>query len=177
MLTGKTVKIRPLEKTDLALFYQWLGNQEHIGSFMDVQLTYRESFVEGMEVLFKDNSKLYAMIESHDAVPLGIMNWREVAGSASTLELGILIAECTARGKGLGSECLALFTDHLFTTKRVMRLQFLCRVENTAMRAAGEKTGFMLEGVLKKYKFEQGDYRDYCLMAITRDDWSLKNDR
>lgn len=44
------------------------------------------------------------------------------------------------------------------------------------MRTIGEKAGFILEGVLKKYKFEQGDYRDYCLMAVTRDEWSLKKD-
>ena len=173
MLEGKKIRIRPLEKVDLELFYRWMGKQENVGRFMDAQLTYKESFVEGMDTLFKDKSKLYTMIEDSDTNPIGIMNYREVIGSNTTLEIGILIAEDSVRGKGFGRECLELFVEYLFNSKQVMRLQFLTRTENMGMRAIGEKVGFIIEGVLKKYKFEQGDYRDYCLMAITRDEWIL----
>jgi RimJ/RimL family protein N-acetyltransferase len=174
MVIGRNIQIRPLEKTDLELFYRWMSNQENVGDFMDAQLVYKESFIEGMEVLFKDKSKLYTMIEDRDDNPIGIMNYREVIGSNTTLEIGILIAEDSVRGKGFGRECLELFTEYLFISKQVMRLQFLTRVENMGMRTIGERVGFILEGVLKRYKFEQGDFRDYCLMAITRDEWSLK---
>ena len=177
MLVGNNIQIRPLEKTDLELFYRWLSNQENVGGFIDAQLVYKESFIEGMEVLFKDKSKLYTMIEDRDANPIGIMNYREVIGSTTTLEIGILIADGSVRGKGFGRECLGLFVEYLFNSKQVMRLQFLTRIENVGMRTIGEKVGFILEGVLKRYKFEQGDYRDYCLMAITRDEWSLKKTR
>jgi len=177
MLVGRNIQIRPLEKTDLELFYRWMSNQENVGVFMDSQLVYKESFIEGMEVLFKDKSKLYTMIEDSHANPIGIMNYREVIGSNTTLEIGILIAEDSARGKGFGRECLELFAEYLFISKQVMRLQFLTRVENVGMRTIGERVGFILEGVLKRYKFEQGDFRDYCLMAITRDEWSLKKTR
>jgi RimJ/RimL family protein N-acetyltransferase len=40
------------------------------------------------------------------------------------------------------------------------------------MKVIGENIGFKLEGILKKYKFCDGDFRDFCLMAITRDDWN-----
>lgn len=42
-------------------------------------------------------------------------------------------------------------------------------------KAIGEKTGLKLEGILKKYKFVEGDFRDFYLMAITRDNWNRIN--
>jgi len=174
MLIGKSIRIRPVEKTDLDLFYTWMSKQEHVGGFMDAHLVHKESFIEGMEVLIKDKSKLYTMIEDSNGKPIGIMNYREVPGSATTFEIGILIAESSVRGKGIGNECLQLFVDYIFNTKNVMRIQFLTRVENAGMKVIGEKAGFALEGVLKKYKLEQGDYRDYCIMAVNREEWSLR---
>ena len=173
MLIGENIRIRPLEKTDLELFYTWVSNQDNMGGFMDAHLVHKESFIEGMEVMIKDRSKLYTMIEDSIGKSIGIMNYREVPGSATTLEIGILIAESSARGKGFGRECLQLFIDYIFNTKNVMRIQFLTRVENAGMKVIGERAGFVLEGVLKKYKLEQGEYRDYCIMAVTREEWSL----
>ncbi|MHB1392494.1 MAG: GNAT family N-acetyltransferase [Clostridia bacterium] len=173
MLVGKNVKIRPLGKTDFELFYDWMSNQQNMGSFMDARLSHKESFIEGMEALLKDKSKLYTLIEDSNGKSIGIMNYREVPGSATTIEIGILISESSIRGKGYGRECLQLFVDYIFNTKNVMRIQFLTRVENAGMKKIGEKVGFVLEGVLKKYKLEQGDYRDYCIMALTREEWSL----
>lgn len=174
MLVGKNVRIRPLEKADLQLFYEWMGNKENVGDYMDSHLVNKDSFIERMEGLLKDRSKLYTMLEDSGGKPIGVMNYREVPGSASTVEIGILIAESSARGKGFGGECLALFVDYIFNTQNVMRIQFLTQVDNLGMRQIGEKNGFTLEGVLKKYKLTQGLYRDYCIMAITREDWATR---
>jgi RimJ/RimL family protein N-acetyltransferase len=43
------------------------------------------------------------------------------------------------------------------------------------MKVIGENTGFKLEGILNKYKFAEGEFRDYYLMAITRDNWDCIN--
>jgi RimJ/RimL family protein N-acetyltransferase len=174
MLIGNNVKIRTIEKKDIELFYEWMSNQENVGCFMDSQMAYKEHFIEGIETLLKDKSKLYTMIEDANRKPIGIMNYREVNGITTTLEIGILIAERSVRGKGLGRECLDIFTNYLFTAKQIMRIQFLTRIENLGMITIGQKVGYKSEGVLRKYKFEQGDYRDFCIMAITREEWSLK---
>ncbi|NTV90931.1 MAG: hypothetical protein HGA22_11335, partial [Clostridiales bacterium] len=89
MLTGKNIRIRALEKRDLDLFYEWLGNKENMGCFMDVNLEYKEGFTERMELLLKAKDRLYTMIEDESGNPSGIMNYRET-GSPATLEIGIL---------------------------------------------------------------------------------------
>jgi len=42
----------------------------------------------------------------------------------TTLEIGLLIAEESSRGKGIGSECIRLFVNYLFKTKNIMRIQY-----------------------------------------------------
>lgn len=124
MIVGSNIQIRPLEKTDLELFYRWMSNQENVGDFMGAKLIYKESFIEGMEGLFKDKSKLYVMIEDRDSNPIGIMNYREVIGSTTTLEIGILIADGSVRGKGFGRECLELFLNTFLTANKLCEYSF-----------------------------------------------------
>lgn len=166
-----------MEKKDLELFCNWMSNQESVGSFSDIIMTYKEPFIERMETSLKDRNKLFTMIEDANGSPIGMISYRDVVGSPSALEIGILIGESSARGNGLGRECLDMFVKYIFTTKPIIRIQFLTRVDNAGMRAIGEKVGFTLEGVLRKYKYVQGDYRDFCIMAITREEWDLKNSK
>jgi len=63
--------------------------------------------------------------------------------------------------------------NYLFKTQNIMRIQYKTRVDNIGMKKIGEKIGFQQEAILKKYEFVQGDYRDFYLMAITRDNWKL----
>lgn len=175
MLVGNNVRIRPMEKKDLELFYDWMSNQESVGCFSDATMTYKEPFIERLETALKDKNKLYTIIEDSNANPIGMISYSDVVGSPSALEIGILIGKSSARGNGLGRESLDLFVKYIFTTKPIIRIQFLTRADNAGMRAIGEKVGFVLEGVLKKYKYVQGDYRDFCIMAITREEWDLKN--
>jgi RimJ/RimL family protein N-acetyltransferase len=55
-----------------------------------------------------------------------------------------------------------------------MRIQYKTRIDNIGMKTIGEKLGFQIEGILKKYRFDAGEYRDYYLLAITRDEWKQK---
>lgn len=173
MLKGTNIRIRPLEKEDLDCFYLWLQDQTHLGEFMDMQMVYKEQFFELFSKSIGNPSRFYAIIEDKEGNPLGEINFIRVLGSSTTLEIGLLIAEKSARGKGIGTESLRLFVNYLFKTQNIMRIQYKTRVDNIGMKKIGEKIGFQQEAILKKYEFVQGDYRDFYLMAITRDDWKL----
>ncbi|EHI99611.1 GCN5-related N-acetyltransferase [Clostridium sp. DL-VIII] len=173
MLKGDNVTIRPIEKGDFELFYLWIQSQKCLGDFMDIDMVYKETFLENFEKSTKNATRFYAIIEDKDGNPIGEINSIEVIGSNTTLEIGLLIAEESSRGKGIGIECIRLFVNYLFKTKNIMRIQYITRTDNMRMKAIGEKTGFKIEGILKKYKFVDGDFRDFYLMAITRDYWKL----
>jgi RimJ/RimL family protein N-acetyltransferase len=82
-------------------------------------------------------------------------------------EIGIaLLSE--ARGRGVGREAVALFTEQLFA-QGLARVQASTAVSNTAMRRVLELLGWELEGVLRAYgPAEDGGREDYAMYAVTR---------
>ncbi len=171
MLKGKNINIRPMSHEDVDIFYKWQTTQEHMGPFMGAQLHYKENFAEGIKKMFQDHNAFITIIEDKEGKPIGVLNYNLVRQGLCGIEIGMLIAEEDYRGKGIGKEALAMFVDYLFTSKPYYRILYETRVDNIAMKNIGEKLGFKVEGVMKGYMYDQGSYRDYYLLAITREDW------
>lgn len=172
MLIGDNVIIRPIEKGDLELFYSWIQDQKCLGDFMDMEMIYKDSFLESYDKITKSGTRFYAIIEDKNGNSIGEINSIEVTDSNTTLEIGLLLAEESSRSKGIGTECIRLFVNYLFNTKNIMRIQYITQTDNIGMKTIGEKIGFKLEGTLRKFRFVGGDFRDCYLMGITRDNWS-----
>jgi RimJ/RimL family protein N-acetyltransferase len=82
-------------------------------------------------------------------------------------EIGISLLE-EARGRGVGREAVALFTEQLFE-QGLARVQASTAVSNLAMRRVLERLGWELEGVLRAYgPAEDGAREDYAMYAVTR---------
>ena len=123
MLKGKSVTIRPIEKFDFDLFYSWVQDQKCLGDFMNMEMIYKDSFLETLEKSTKNVTRFFAIIEDKDGESIGVINYFKAIGSNTTLELGMLIAEESSRGRGIGTECIRLFVNYLFNTKNIMRIQ------------------------------------------------------
>lgn len=171
MLKGQNVNIRPMDKEDLDLFYKWTTNQEYMGEYMGADMFYKDMYIESIKNNFSDYNALHVIIEDKENKPIGVMNYHFQRNNLGVCDIGMMLANETLRGKGIGEEALRLFVDYLFKAKVLARIQFQTRVENTAMRRIGEKVGFTIEGILRNYRFDQGMYRDYYMVAITKEDW------
>jgi RimJ/RimL family protein N-acetyltransferase len=90
--------------------------------------------------------------------------------------IGIALAP-DYRGRGVGSEAMALLTSYLFEHENAERVEASTDVENVAMRTVNERLGFVMEGVLRSFIPMGGERRDYCMYAMTRDDWEKNRDR
>ncbi|GIU99312.1 MAG: GNAT family N-acetyltransferase [Actinomycetota bacterium] len=96
---------------------------------------------------------------SDQAVPPGV--W----------EIGLDLWDAADRGRGIGTEVVALLTRHLFAREGAHRVQATTDVDNVAMRRALERCGFRLEGVLRAFMpVADGPPRDHAMYAITRAD-------
>jgi RimJ/RimL family protein N-acetyltransferase len=82
-------------------------------------------------------------------------------------ELGIDLLP-QARGRGVGRQAVALFTEQLFE-QGLSRVQASTAVSNVAMRRVLQGLGWELEGVLRAYgPSENGGREDYAMYAVTR---------
>ena len=87
-------------------------------------------------------------------------------------ELGIALFDEAERGRGYGTEAIALLTQYLFDELEAARVQASTAVGNRAMRRVFEKLGFRKEGVLRSYMPAGQGRDDYVLYAVTRADWA-----
>lgn len=91
-------------------------------------------------------------------------------------ELGVTVFEASDRGRGVGTEAVALITGHLFDAGEAHRVELTTDLDNAAMRTVAERVGFAMEGVLRSFMPTPAGRRDYALYAITRDDWEKTRD-
>ena len=91
-------------------------------------------------------------------------------GDARSIEVGILVFDPDARGRGIGTEALTLWLDHLFVEREAFRVSFLTQPDNERMIRLGERCGFRFEGVMRGSALIGGDLHDELLYGLTRDD-------
>jgi len=72
------------------------------------------------------------------------------------------------RKKGLATKATKLMTKYAFKKYKLKRLKATCRDFNKASRKVLEKSGFKLEGVLRKNKCKNGKYLNDMIWAIIK---------
>jgi RimJ/RimL family protein N-acetyltransferase len=75
------------------------------------------------------------------------------------------------RGKRYGVEATQLMVDYLFLSRDIIRIQATTNVMNKTAQRALEKTGFKIEGTVRKLKFVRGVWSDFYLLSILREEW------
>lgn len=115
---------------------------------------------------------LYLAVETN-AKLVGEVDVRRVSTGlpSGVVELGIDLYDERSRGKGFGTEAVALVIGHLFGAEEAERIEARTAVDNDAMCRLLAKLGFVREGVLRGYMARGSGRSDYALYALLRSDW------
>jgi RimJ/RimL family protein N-acetyltransferase len=93
-------------------------------------------------------------------------------------ELGIELWDDTDRGKGLGTQTVALLSGYLFEREDAIRVQATTDVDNAPMRGVLERLGFGFEGVLRGFMPDpDGPPHDYAMYGVTQTGWANDDQR
>jgi aminoglycoside 6'-N-acetyltransferase len=111
------------------------------------------------------------VIEKKDKTRIGIILYFIIKARPYELfEIGyFLIPE--ERGKGYCTEAVKIMVDFLFLTKQIVRVQAATDVKNIGSQKVLEKAGFTKEGILRKLMFNRGEWRDFILFSVLKDEW------
>ncbi|GHJ49881.1 hypothetical protein Cs7R123_72230 [Catellatospora sp. TT07R-123] len=88
------------------------------------------------------------------------------------LGLGLLPS---ARGKGYGSDVVAVLCHYGFVVRGLHRLQIDTLSDNDAMLRAAERNGFVREGVLRSSAWVMGEFLDEVLLGLLAPDWKARS--
>jgi RimJ/RimL family protein N-acetyltransferase len=165
LLEGKTVNLRIMEKEDLPMLTEWFNNPDFIGGEYQPSPQMTRAEVEKMVENPVLQPKVF-IIEKKDGPKIGYIGFR----TAMCPEIGYSIAP-SERSKGYCTEAINIMVDYLFLSKEIVRIQAQTDVGNTASQKVLEKAGFKKEGIVRKLVFVRGEWRDFCLYSILREEW------
>ncbi|MFJ8085703.1 GNAT family N-acetyltransferase [Streptomyces sp. NPDC096205] len=87
---------------------------------------------------------------------------------AAHIGLGLLPS---ARGKGYGTDVVAVLCHYGFVVRGLQRLQIETLADNAAMLRSAERNGFVREGVLRSSAWVMGEFLDEVLLGLLVQDW------
>lgn len=77
----------------------------------------------------------------------------------------------SARGKGYGTDVVAVLCHYGFVVRGLQRLQIETLSDNVAMLRSAEHNGFVREGVLRASAWVMGEFMDEVLLGLLARDW------
>ncbi|MFB9238188.1 GNAT family N-acetyltransferase [Plantactinospora siamensis] len=87
-----------------------------------------------------------------------------------TAHLGISLRP-GLRGQGLGADVVRVLCHYGFAVRGLHRLQVDTLAENTAMIRAAERSGFVLEGTLRRAAWVGGAFVDEVILGLLVAEW------
>jgi ribosomal-protein-alanine N-acetyltransferase len=167
ILKGKGFILRPLSLKDSDLYLEMMRDPETRKGFMyppqtlnevkkklkikleDEKKGKRESFAIEVDGEFAGYVELHDLNEKH-------FKHRGAIGYALRKKF---------RGKGLTTAANKIVSNYAFKKYKLKRLEGFCRTFNKASARVLEKSGFKLEGILRKNKCKNGKYLDDMVWA------------
>jgi RimJ/RimL family protein N-acetyltransferase len=175
---GKTVYLRPVERTDAALVQPWLNDPEvtrTLRTHGPMTLRAEEAYIDKMT---QDPHSVLAVIVRRDAdQEIGMTGLHQIDFQNRNAVFGITVGERGAWGQGFGTEATFLMVLHAFEAINLNRVMLQVYDDNPRGRHVYEKLGFRQEGVLRQENYRAGRYGDTIVMALLRQEWQEVRDR
>ncbi|MGX1135559.1 RimJ/RimL family protein N-acetyltransferase [Streptomyces glaucescens] len=77
----------------------------------------------------------------------------------------------SCRGKGYGTDVVAVLCHYGFVVRGLHRLQIETLADNSAMLRSAERNGFVREGVLRSSAWVMGEFLDEVILGLLAQDW------
>jgi len=113
----------------------------------------------------------FTIYELPDYRPIGNVDLHDIDARNRTAELGIIIGEKDARGRGLGTEAVRLACDYGFHVLELHSIMLLTFGWNIAGQKAYTKAGFRECGRRREARYFAGRYWDDITYDLLREEF------
>lgn len=74
-------------------------------------------------------------------------------------------------GRGIGRKAVQWLCNYGFSELNLLKIYLFTFPQNQRAQRLYERTGFVLEGILRQHVFHRGRFTDRCAYGILRDEW------
>ncbi|MEU8027479.1 GNAT family protein [Streptomyces sp. NPDC049099] len=172
-LTGRKTVLRPFTESDADIMWEIIADPEV------VRFTYEPSTELTLERL---RSWYGSRATAPDRLDLAVTDpgTGEVLGEVVLYDYDPAARSCTfrtligprGRGRGIGTEATRLIVGHGFGQLGLHRIQLEVYGHNARARRVYEKVGFVVEGVRREVRLQDGAWADEVIMSILDREWA-----
>ncbi len=180
MIYGKRIRLRALERSDLARCQAWLNDPEVIEGLLQVvplsSLDEEHWFEQAMGRPQEEHPLAIEIREGAEWRYIGNLGFMHLEWIPRAAEFGIFIGDKSLWDKGYGTEALQVLLHYGFETLNLNRIYLRVFSTNLRARRSYEKAGFVLEGTLRQAVYRHGAYADTLFMGILRSEWQARRE-
>ncbi len=112
----------------------------------------------------------FSVVELEGGTLIGIASMWGIDSHHRYAHLGMGLRP-SARGKGYGTDIVAVLCHYGFVVRGLNRLQVDTLSDNIPMLRSAERNGFVREGVLRSAAWVLGGFQDEVLLGLLAEDW------
>ncbi len=175
LISYAVVSIDDVRKTYLG----WMNDLSIIQAFGPHSMLYpkEDSFIENSFKRFNSSEAIGFFIYDRDADSyLGTCKLDKISIADRSVEIGIMIGDRTAHGKGIGKISYLLLLNYAFNVLGMNRVWGTCFADNTGSQKLFTTSGFTYEGKSREAIFRKGEYVDNLHYSILRTDYLKETD-
>lgn len=171
LLKGERVELRPIEREDVPIFAGWYAQYELLRQLAPGTVTPMNRVAEEgwFDSLNREKGHFsFAIAVRENGQLIGSCQLMNHHGKNRSATLGIAIGDPAARGRGYGTEALALLLEFGFLEMNLNRIELQVLELNHRAVALYERLGFQHEGRQRQALYREGRYWDNILMSMLR---------
>lgn len=173
IVENEKVALGPIRRDLIPLYHAWISdlsvNRFLVAGSMpmslDEEIAWYDSLIKSTTTAF------FTIYESGTYRPIGNANLHNIDRRNRTAELGIMIGEQDARGRGLGTTAVRLLCDWGFNALDLHSIMLETYDWNIAGQKAYAKAGFREIGRRRQARYFAGRYRDVIYYDLLRDEF------
>ncbi len=169
-LTGKLVRLRPIEASDLDRYYTWINDDEVIEYLEAAGLAFsRAQEEEWLQRAMRQTAppEISLAIETIDeGRHVGSIALHDVQPFTTKATLGVMIGDKSHWSRGYGTDAILTLLRFAFYEMNLHRVALEVHEDNGRAIACYRKCGFVEEGRLRHDRFRRGEYRDTLVMGV-----------
>jgi RimJ/RimL family protein N-acetyltransferase len=175
MISGKRIRLRAAEPTDVPNYVRWLNDPEVIENLL--RYTPLSSIEEQawFDTMIKGPAEEHALVievqEDDKWIAIGGTSFHSVDWKNRAAEIGIMIGEKKYWNRGYGRDTMRLMLSHGFNDLNLNRIYLFVFDTNQRAIKAYNAAGFVEEGRLRQDIYKNGRFIDTHIMSVLRGDW------
>lgn len=176
ILESEKVLLRPLDRADLEAYIHYAETEPDTWQYSLLPAHGRENMTTYVEHALaareKRDSYPFTVIDKASGKIAGSTRFYDVQPTYGYLQLGYTWYGKDFRGTGLNTHCKFLLLEHAFERWNMARVEFRADNRNERSKAAMQKIGCTIEGVIRSHMPNlEGGRRDSILLSILKEEW------